>query len=320
MHVLPEPGRGATAAEETAYWDRGCEAAYYAAMDTVLSNSAVTVAGAFGTAPDVTIPAQWAAPSLYVKTLIQGDGVTMTAADGMIGNYVAYGWSGKTHKLIGSSYTAGKPSLFTGTLLPGLAKALTGQKAGSRILVVMPPADGFGSAGNSQAGVGAADTLVFVVDMESVFSTAGVPGSQASGGGGWLPTVTAPAGSSSLGPVVTIPAGVTAPTALQVNTLIKGTGPAVTKGGNLAVQYTGVNWRTGKVFDSSWARNAPFTAVIGEGQVIKGWDVGLVGQTVGSRVLLVIPPADGYGKTGASSAGIKGTDTLVFVVDILAAA
>ena len=52
-------------------------------------------------------------------------------------------------------------------------------------------------------------------------------------------------------------------------------------------------------------------------QVIPAWDTGLVGQTVGSRVMLVVPPKDGYGKAGASSVGIKGTDTLVFVVDIL---
>ena len=137
---------------------------------------------------------------------------------------------------------------------------------------------------------------VFVVDMESVFSTASVPGTQAFDGGGSLPTVTAPAAANSQGPAVTIPSGVTAPTALQVSTLITGTGPAVTKGQNIAVQYTGVNWRTGKVFDSSWARNAPYTVLIGEGQVIKGWDTGLAGQTVGSRVLLVLPPTDGYGQ------------------------
>jgi len=53
--------------------------------------------------------------------------------------------------------------------------------------------------------------------------------------------------------------------------------------------------------------------------VIPGWDKGLVGQTVGTRVLLVIPPADGYGKTGNAQAGIKGTDDLVFVVDVLGA-
>jgi len=73
------------------------------------------------------------------------------------------------------------------------------------------------------------------------------------------------------------------------------------------------------VFDSSWARNQPYTTPIGVGQVIKGWDTGLVGQPVGSRVMLVIPPAEGYGSTGSSGAGIKGTDTLVFVVDIIAA-
>jgi peptidylprolyl isomerase len=86
------------------------------------------------------------------------------------------------------------------------------------------------------------------------------------------------------------------------------------------VQYVGVNWRTQKVFDSSWARNQPYSTPIGVGDVIKGWDIGLVGQTVGSRVLLVIPPADGYGSVGNSSADIEGTDTLVFVVDIIAAA
>ena len=68
------------------------------------------------------------------------------------------------------------------------------------------------------------------------------------------------------------------------------------------------------------AQHSRSATVIGEGQVIPGWDTGLVGQTVGSRVMLVIPPADGYGSAGDSQAGIKGTDTLVFVVDILAAA
>ncbi len=75
------------------------------------------------------------------------------------------------------------------------------------------------------------------------------------------------------------------------------------------------------MFDSSWKRGQPFGFTIGASpsQVILGWDKGLAGQTVGSRVLLVIPPADGYGKTGSPQAGIKGTDTLVFVVDILGA-
>jgi len=119
-------------------------------------------------------------------------------------------------------------------------------------------------------------------------------------------------------PTVLIPS-TAPPKTLQVKTLIKGAGSKITKGQYLVVQYTGINWRTKKPFDSSWTRGQPFPTAIGVGQVIKGWDSGLVGQTVGSRVLLVIPPALGYGKTGSAQAGIKGTDTLVFVVDILSA-
>ena len=280
------------------------------------SNSAVTATGKFGAAPAVTIPAEKASSALYTKTVIQGGGSPLTTLETLLGNFVLYDWNGKTHKLLGSTYTSGSPTLFAGQMLPGLEKALIGQKAGSRVIAVIPPKEGFGSSGNSQIGVGATDTLVFVVDMIQEFgNTAGVTGPQATNGGGALPTVTAAAGKA---PTITITA-VTPPKNLQVKTLIKGTGPKITKGQYVVVQYTGVNYRTKKVFDSSWSRSSPTAFNIGVGQVIKGWDTGIVGQTVGSRVLLVIPPADGYGKTGSSTAGIKGTDTIVFVVDILGA-
>jgi peptidylprolyl isomerase len=284
------------------------------AADTYTS---VTATGAFGKAPTVSIPAKAGSGSLYTKTLIQGTGPALSSSQSLLGNFVLYDWSGKTHKLIGSTYSDGLPTLFTGSLLPGLETALEGQKVGSRVLAVIPPKDAFGTAGNSEIGVGANDTVVFVIDMiKSFTNTEGVSGTQTSNGGGALPKVTA--GAAGKGPTITIPK-TAAPTTLQVKTLIKGTGAVVKKGNYIVVQYTGVNWRTGKVFDSSWSRSEPWATEIGEGQVIKGWDTGLVGQTVGSRVLLVIPPADGYGKTGSSSAGIKGTDTLVFAIDILSA-
>jgi len=277
----------------------------------------VTVTGTFDKAPTVKIPSETGTGALYTKTLIQGTGATLTSSDSLLGQFVMYDWSGKTHKLIGSTYSEGVPTLFTGQLLPGLEKALIGQKVGSRVLAVIPPADAFGSTGNSEIGVGAKDTVVFVVDMlKTIDNTASVSGKQTYSGGGSLPTVTAPAKTGE-SPTITIPKNVTAPKTLQVKTLIKGTGPVVKKDQLIVVQYTGVIWRTGKVFDSSWSRSEPFSTPIGEGQVIPGWDDGLVGQTVGSRVMLVIPPADGYGSSGSSSAGIKGTDTLVFVVDIL---
>lgn len=108
------------------------------------------------------------------------------------------------------------------------------------------------------------------------------------------------------------------PKALTVKVLHAGHGPKVTKGELLVANYVGEIWR-GKVFDSSFARKQVAAFPIGVGQVIPGWDKALVGERVGSRLLLVLPPADGYGKAGNSQAGITGKDTLVFVVDVVAA-
>ena len=281
--------------------------------------SVTVAAGQLNQAPKVTIPKVKGAGDLYTKTLIQGTGATFTSetSEAVLGNYVVYDWSGATSKQLGTSFGSGAQSVFTGTLLTGLKSALIGQKMGSRVLAVIPPKDGLGANGPSQ-GIGANDTLVFVIDMNQVFSPT-LATKQTSDGGGALPTVATPA-KGSTGSTITVNTKATPPKTLQVKVLAKGTGATVKAGQDIAVQYTGVIWRTGKVFDSSWSRNQPLSTAIGKGAVIKGWDTGLVGQTVGSRVLLVIPPAQGYGKVGVSAAGINGTDTLVFVVDILAAA
>src|SRR5215469_3882417 len=117
------------------------------------ASSSVTVSGAFGKAPSVSIPSATASTSLYSKTVIQGTGATLTSADSFVGNYAAYVWSGKTHKLAMSTYTTHTPSLFSGQLLPGLSAALKGAKEGSRVLAVIPPKQGFGTQGNSQLGI-----------------------------------------------------------------------------------------------------------------------------------------------------------------------
>jgi FKBP-type peptidyl-prolyl cis-trans isomerase len=281
------------------------------------ANGAVTASGKFGTAPSVTIPKEKASGALAVKTLIHGHGATVGKTDSFLSNFDVYVWSGTTHKLLDSTYPS-NPQVLPAGLLPGIQKAVTGEKVGSRVLAVIPPKDGYGSSGNPQLGVTGKDTLVFVMDLLATYSgTASASGTQVSSGGGSLPAVSAAHGTA---PSVTIPK-TSPPATLVSRTLIQGTGPAVTKGETVVVQYTGVNWRTGKVFDSTWARRMPFSFQIGSSpsQVIPGWDKGLMGKTVGSRVLLVIPPADAYGKAGQPQAGIKGTDTLVFVVDILGA-
>jgi FKBP-type peptidyl-prolyl cis-trans isomerase len=283
------------------------------------ANASVSATGKFGAAPKVTIPKEKASSTLAVKTLVQGKGAPITKSNLFLSNFTIYVWSGKTNKLLDSTYSS-SPQVLPASLLPGIESAVTGKKLGSRVLAVIPPKQGYGTSGNSQLGVTGTDTLVFVIDLIQKYSsgTVGATGAQTSSGGGSLPTVSA---AKNAAPTITIPKNVTAPKTLVSKTLIKGTGPVVTKGQDVVAQYTGVIWRTDKVFDSSWSRSLPYSFKIGANpsQVITGWDKGLVGQTVGSRVLLVIPPADAYGSAGESQAGIKGTDDLVFVVDIVGA-
>jgi FKBP-type peptidyl-prolyl cis-trans isomerase len=279
------------------------------------ANASVTVAGTFGTTPVVKIPKLDANNKLTVKTVIQGTGSTVSKTDAMAANFVLYFWDGTSSSLKANTFTS-NPTVIGGTMLPGLETALIGQKVGSRVLAVIPPADGYGTAGNSQLGITGTTTLVFVIDViKSYPATASASGTQETNGGGTLPTVSAKPGSA---PTITIPAS-TPPKQLVTTTLIKGSGPKIVKGQYVIAQYTGYIWRTKKVFDSSWTSGSPFGFVFQASpeQVIPGWDSGLAGQTVGSRVMLVIPPKEGYGSSGASQAGITGTDTLVFVVDII---
>jgi len=275
----------------------------------------IAVSGAFGTKPTVTIPKIDPPASLRVKHLISGHGARVAKGDLAVADLTAYTWEGKATKKISELSTGQPEPLSVGSTISGIDKSLEGSRVGSRLLITIPPKDGFGSKGDSSLGVTGKDTLLLVVDvLGSYQKTATAHGTHEVVSKAGLPTV----GTSSPGtaPPVHIPQ-TAPPTALQVQTLVQGTGPVVKKGKLLIAQYEGVIWRTGKVFDSTWKRNVPAGFQIGTGQVIKGWDDGLVGKRVGSQVLLVVPPADGYGKSGSSTAGIKGTDTLIFVVDIL---
>ena len=116
-------------------------------------------------------------------------------------------------------------------------------------------------------------------------------------------------------PVLTFP-DTPAPQDLAIQVLSQGDGETVESGDDIEVNYLGQVW-DGLVFDNSYDRRSSISFPIGVGAVISGWDDGLVGQQVGSRVLLSIPPHLGYGDRGMPAARIRGTDTLVFVVDIV---
>lgn len=144
-------------------------------------------------------------------------------------------------------------------------------------------------------------------------TTAAASTAAAAVGDAALPGISGPVNAK---PTIKIPS-TPAPKELVVKVLVEGTGAAVASGKDLTAHYVGQVYETGKQFDASWDRGQPATFPIGVGRLIKAWDQGLVGKKLGSRVLIVVPPALGYGATGNPSAGIKGTDTLVFVVDLV---
>jgi peptidylprolyl isomerase len=125
----------------------------------------------------------------------------------------------------------------------------------------------------------------------------------------------APEAADKTKPKVTVPAGAP-PKKLVIEDLEEGSGPAAKAGDEVTVQYVGVDYKTGKQFDASWDRGEPFTFVLGNGEVIAGWDQGIEGMKAGGRRELIIPPNLGYGPQAVGE--IAPNSTLVFVVDLLA--
>ncbi|GAA1956290.1 FKBP-type peptidyl-prolyl cis-trans isomerase [Catenulispora subtropica] len=286
------------------------------------SSSGAPGSDALGAKANIQIPAGQPDGKLGVKVKIQGAGTKITDGSAVLLNYTAKLWRGGVD--LGSSYDqGGSPTLQVegqGKMLPGWEQGLKGQQAGSRVELTVPPSLAFGDKG-TQAGdvtIKGDDTIVFDLDIVNVYpsATADIATGPSVLNDPNLPTVGTEVGPND--PKVTIPAGKNPPTVGTYKPVIVGKGPQIQKGQTLVLQYEGLLWRNGQIFDSSFSKSKSlFSTRIGVGSVVAGWDEGLVGQTVGSRVLLVVPPDKGYGPQGQPQAGIQGTDTMVFVVDIL---
>lgn len=273
----------------------------------------VKIAGDQGKEPKVTFDGRLRAPEdLQVEVLEEGDGP------------VVEGTSALVHWWIGNGFTEEKAqSTFAGApqsvpdsedVLKPLREGIFGHPVGSRVAVLSSAEDAFGEVGNAQIGIGNKDTVLFVIDIVGQLLTA--PDGEDRKPAGWAPELIEEDGTVTGFDFSTgkAPSG-----GLLATTLVRGEGPVVKKGQTIYADYLGQVYKGKKPFDESFSKD-PAQFEIGVGSVVEGWDETLVGRNVGSRLILQIPPEKGYGKEGNEQAGIKGTDTLYFVVDILGAA
>ncbi|MEU6402746.1 FKBP-type peptidyl-prolyl cis-trans isomerase [Streptomyces sp. NPDC046985] len=277
---------------------------------------AITAGTKFGEKPTVAKGGVAPSKDVAVKTVIAGGGRTVAENDYVQANYLGQVW--ETGKVFDNSYDRKAPliiQLARGSIIDGWRYALTGKKAGSRVLFSVPPTWAYGKQGNAQAGIKGTDTLVFAVDVQNVFNASSsaqgksVPQSDAA-----LPKV----GDNADGKAPSIDVPKSAPPGKLVSGyVIEGDGPAVRADQTVLVQYKGVLWDSGKEFDSTYGRKALTSFSLQ--QVVKGWSQGMTGKKVGSRVFIVIPPSLGYGDNPPPNSGIKKDSTMVFSVDILAA-
>jgi FKBP-type peptidyl-prolyl cis-trans isomerase len=288
-------------------------AARSAVPSTTSDIAAIQVTGGADGTPKVSVPTPFSVASSTRRLLVRGTGPLVKAGQRVTVDYL--GINGTDGHQILSSYGGKSPSfvLDPKQAMPGIVTSLVGVPVGSRVLAALAPKDAYGVQGQPAAGIGPTDTIVVLLDVKAAGTVlqhaAGTPVAPRAG----LPTVKV---NASGRPSITLPKGAP-PDDLVVQPLLRGRGAKVVSGQQLRVQYLGVIWPGGREFDSSWRRDQAATITVGRAQVVSGLDRGLVGQTVGSRVLLVVPPDDGYGAAGNASFGVRGTDTLVFVVDIL---
>jgi peptidylprolyl isomerase len=275
------------------------------------ASDGITVTGDFGAKPTVEFETPLTTETTERTVITEGDGDQALSGNTVDIDFTLYNATdGK--ELTATNYDSENYAQFVideVNYLPGLAKTLACSTAGSRVVGVIPPADSWDSAGQADLGVAATDSIVFVADLVSVVPPIAV---EAYADMDDMPAVEFADDGT---PTVTIPEGVDAPENTRIGVITEGDGDVVESGATVSVNYLGVLWDGGTEFDSSYARGEP--ASFATTGVVTGFQAALEGQKVGSTVVAVVAPRDGYGATGSGDS-IPADATLVFVVEILA--
>jgi len=270
---------------------------------------AVTIEGAAGEPPEVTWNGEMTAGDLETEVLEEGDGAEVKTGD----QVVTHIWIGNgfTQKKSFSTYDEDQPETVTvdENLSPIFADAMLGQTVGSRVAVTASGEEAFGPSGNPQLEIGNKDSVLVIIDLISIYEPpkpVDVPESK-------LPGIVLKKGE----PVALDFTGLPEPKAdgdLLRSIVKQGKGATVTPEMTVTADYLGQVYDAKKPFDESYSKEPVPFALTG---VVQGWTQGLSGVKVGSRVLLQIPPALGYGEQEQEN--IPANSTLYFVVDIISA-
>jgi peptidylprolyl isomerase len=275
----------------------------------------IKITGDVGKAPTVKWNGKLEVDKTATDVVTKGKGDKVAEGDQVV-THIWIG-NGTTQKQAYSTYDLGQTQTIPASadLSPVFKDALLKQTIGSRVAVTATATDTFGESGNAQMGIGNKDSVLIIVDLMKSTAVLKGPDGTEKPAPSWAPKL------KTDGDKVTALdfTGTPKPNGKLLSAaLIEGKGDVVKKGQSITVNYLGQVYQGAKPFDESYTKE-PATFAIGVGGVVPGWDKTLVGAKVGSRMILAIPPADGYGSKGNPQAGIKGTDTLYFVVDILAA-
>lgn len=278
--------------------------------------SGLTVSGKFGAEPQLKVDPAVTADQPVTQVISAGDGNPVKAGKkAMFNVFLAKGADGKK---IYSDLDQGTPMqkrMQDDQFFKVLIEAMIGKPRGSRLAVAATVKDVWGAAAAPQLKLKATDTVVFVIDVLSVEPTEVTDGPE---GEKQTAPATAPAVQEAGGKVTGIDftkAPRKAPAKLQVIPLVDGTGAEAKSGRLVTFNYYGAVWGAKKAFDSSFSRGTPEPFGVGVNGLIPAWDKTIPGLKVGSRVLIIAPPADAYGARGQQ--GIPANSTLVFVVDVL---
>ncbi|OKJ32873.1 FKBP-type peptidyl-prolyl cis-trans isomerase [Streptomyces sp. CB01580] len=273
---------------------------------------AITAGAKFGEKPTLSKGSGNPPKELKTKVLSQGDGPEVKNGEAVQVNYLGQSWD--SDKPFDNSFDR-KPfdlTLGAGMVIQGWDKGLVGKKVGSRVQLVIPPDLGYGARG--QGDIKPNSTLVFVVDiLKATQIPASAKGTEVAQNDVDLPKV----GTNTDGkaPKVTIPSKSTPPSKLVSNYVLESKGEVVKDTDSVIVHYVGLVWKDGKTFDSTYTTGRTQTFPLSQ-VTLKGLKNGLVGKKIGSRVLLVVPPDQGFGDQAQQT--IPAKSTLVFAVDLLA--